>query len=225
MKRGRALRIWIVALGIAGGIDIRVRAAEVVPPATIAPGTSAASNSGKPESDARPLPTHTPGIFAPKAASKAPPRPSSPSRRGLSPEMAAKLGFVVHEAVAALPPPSPRRDGIDDADVVRMDPFSVVEQESPEFKEHELRRKKVFDDLAKTLGGSALGGPGIETAAGKELERARGREAKELIDLTRIGGSVLPGMKKVVDEMNTRVNDPRAQNGTPFREPQVNNRF
>lgn len=225
MKWGQPLCISVVALGMAGSIDTRVRAAETVPPATAVPITSAVSNSGNPESDAGPSPTHTPGIFAPKAADGAPPRPSSPSRRSLSPEMAAKLGFVVHEAVAALPPPSPRRDGSDDADVVRMDPFSVVEKESPEFKEHDLRRKKAFDDLAKTLGGSALGGPGIETAAGKELERARGREANELIDLTRIGGAVPPGMKKIVDEMNTRVNDPRAQNGTPFKEAQINNRF
>lgn len=210
MKARWPLGILLTVLMVAGGLQ--VRAAEPARPESAAPSANSPGSSA------------VPGIFAPKIG-KAPARPSEPSRRALSPEMAAKLGGVVNQAVAALPPPPPRAETADDADVVRMDPFRVEEKEAPEFKERDLRKKKAFDDMAKTLGGSALGGPGVAAAAGDSLERARGREAKELIDLTRIGGSVPPGMKKVVDEMNTRVNDPRAQNGTPFREPQINNRF
>lgn len=224
MRRGRPPWVSICVLIVAVGGRSHLGAAEENKPATVAPGAPGAVVAVAEKLRATPSPEVAPGIFAPKAG-KSPPRPSAPSRRALSPEMAAKLGVVVNQAVEALPPPSPRVESGDDSDVVRMDPFRVEEKEAPELKERELRRKKAFDDMAKSLGGSALGGPGIAEAAASDLERQRGREARDLIDLTRIGGSVPSGMKKTIDEMNARVNDPRAQNGTPFKEAQINSRF
>ena len=78
-------------------------------------------------------------------------------------------------------------------------------------KREELPKNEKAEEVGTSLGANAS----LEAAVIAQ-DRFRGM----LIEMP-----VPPGMKKTIDEMNTRVNDPRAQIGTPFREPQINNRF
>lgn len=133
----------------------------------------------------------------------------------MSPEIAAKLGGLVNEAVAGLPAPPPKPAEVQDEgspDAVRMEAFVVEEERSPDLKERniltkkgtEARMKKQYPAL-NSLGPIPLfNGVKEREIREDDLQKERNKEMAELY-------------RRAVPRPPS---DPRTQNGTPFKEPQ-----
>lgn len=133
----------------------------------------------------------------------------------MSPETAAKLGGLIHDAVAALPPPPPKPAEVQDEgspDALRMDPFIVEDERPPDLKERHILTKKGTEALMKKqYPGLQSLGPiplfnGVKEREIREddLRKERGKEMEELYRRA----VPLPAV------------DPRFQTGTPFKERQ-----
>lgn len=134
----------------------------------------------------------------------------------MSPETAAKLGGLINEAVAALPPPPPKAAEAQDEgspDAFRLDPFIVEDERPPDLKERHILTKKGTEAALKkqypalqNLGPIPLfNGHMMREIREDDLRKERRKEMEEL------SGRAVP---------LPRVDDPRFQTGTPFREPQ-----
>lgn len=148
----------------------------------------------------------------------------------MSPEMATKIGGVVNTAVAALPlTPTGRVQQTvfitTDADVVQMDPYVVQQGEDVYLTERQLLNERGFEEWVRArYPGLSLGTPvGIRKGTRDLLEDDFARERhvalKELGVLVSLSTENSAAARKAVNEARTRNNDPRSQNGTPFREP------
>ena len=179
-----------------------------------------------------------PPIFAPKT--KAPPkktpprRPSAPAgaaptRRAISPEMAARLNALAREIA---PSPTGRTEGTaraassgEASDAVLLDPFYVEEEKVPEFKERDLLTPKGKLDLAYKrhpglkLGPLSLGNAGVARAMiEEEFAKERRQEMRELGELMSITDpNAGRDVRKKLNEASVRVPDP-SKPGGPFRE-------
>jgi len=177
-----------------------------------------------------------PPIFAPRAPSKdakskgaSRPAPSPPpTRRAISPELAAKLSDLATRAappagatpsvgVAATAPPG------DSADAVQLKPYVVQEDRLPEFKERDMLTPKGKLALARRRY-PGLVGPLSDAAALQMLEddfaKERRQELADLQGLLGIGGAKpSPEVKRKVDEAAMRPSGFSPQFGEPFRPP------
>ncbi|HEY1110129.1 MAG TPA: hypothetical protein VGE76_15870, partial [Opitutaceae bacterium] len=105
-----------------------------------------------------------PGIFAPRPQLVV--LSSAPSRRAMSPVMAAKVGGVVHTAVESLPlTPTGRVQPAtifitSDADVIQMEPYIVQREKEVSLTERQLLNEKGFEEWVRAkYPGLALGTP------------------------------------------------------------------
>ncbi len=194
-------------------------------PATSAPVTLTVAPSGP--IVAMPV-APLPGIFAPRpqrivVASASP-------RRAISPEMTAKIGGVVHTAVEALPlTPTGRVQPTvvfaTEDEVVQMEPYVVQQEKGVSLTERQLLNEKGFEEWVRAkYPGLSLGTPVgfrkgtrdlLEDDFAKERQLAL-REQGVFLGLS----TENPAMaRKAFYEARTRYNEPRSQNGTPFKEP------
>lgn len=148
----------------------------------------------------------------------------------MSPEMTAKIGGVVHTAVEALPlTPTGRVQPTivfaTDADVVQMDPYVVQQGKDVALSERQLLNEKGFEEWVRAkYPGLSLGTPVgfrkgtrdlLEDDFAKERQLAL-REQGVFLGLSTENSAMA---RKAFYEARTRNNDPRPQNGTPFKEP------
>lgn len=169
-----------------------------------------------------------PGIFAPR-----PQRiviASFPPQRTMSPEMATKIGGIVHSAVEALPlTPTGRVEPTivftTEADVVQMEPYVVQQEKDISLTERQLLNEKGFEAWVRAkYPGLSLGTPMgfrkgtrdlLEDDFAKERQLAL-QEQGVFLSLSTENSAMV---RKAFYEARTRNNDPRPHNGTPFKEP------
>lgn len=148
----------------------------------------------------------------------------------MSPEMATKIGGVVHSAVEALPlTPTGRVPQTiiftTEADVVQMEPYVVQRETDVSLTERQLLNEKGFEEWVRAkYPGLSLGTPVdfrkgtrdlLEDDFAKERQLAL-QEQGVFLGLSTENSAIA---RKAFYEARIRNNDPRPQNGTPFREP------
>lgn len=170
-----------------------------------------------------------PGIFAPRPQLVV--LSSAPPRRAMSPEMAAKVGGVVHTAVEALPlTPTGRVQPTtvfitSDADVIQMEPYVVQREKDVSLTERQLLNEKGFEEWVRAkYPGLALGTPlgfrkGTRDLLEDDFAKERRLALREQGVFLGLSTENSPAARKAYYEASTRYNDPRPQNGTPFKEP------
>lgn len=192
------------------------------------PKSAADSGTERPKATSGALPS----IFAPKAPSKAPTRKAgsssaTPTRRAISPEMAAKLSAVAKEVAPAPTAPVAASDHTAaPTDAVQLEPFVVEEEKYPELKERDiLTRKGKLDAALKRHPGLQLGPLSLGNGAvaqgmiEDEFRRQRLEEMRELSGLMKLGKEGVPReLGKVMDETRTGLARPRDEKLFPDRE-------
>lgn len=178
-----------------------------------------------------------PPIFAPRAPSADLKSTSAtrgrsaavepPTRRAISPEMAAKLSSIATQA--APPPRVAAGDGsatsttsVDSSGAVQLKPYIVREDRVPEFKQRDMLTDKGkialarqrYPGLAFTSDAAALSWMQEQFA----LERRK--EAADLKGLLEIGTSKPPpDVKRKIDETLMQPSELTFRIGEPFRQP------
>lgn len=148
----------------------------------------------------------------------------------MSPEMTAKIGGVIHTAVEALPltPTGRVQQTIfitSDADVVQMDPYVVQQEKAVYLTERQLLNDKGFEEWVRAkYPGLSLGTPvgfrkGTRDLLEDDFAKERQLALQEQSVFLGLSTENSVGARKAVNEARTRNNDPRPQNGTPFKEP------
>ena len=152
----------------------------------------------------------------------------APTRRAISPEMAAKLSAVATNAAAAssaLPPPTAASaaPASDSSDAIKLTPYVVQEDRLPEFKEREILTPKGKLELARRRYPGLIG-PFSDKAALAMLEEdfalERRKELGELQGLAELSGVKPSGqLKRQIDESAMRPSGLSIPFGEPFRPP------
>lgn len=194
----------------------------------------AAQSNPRPKADKPEDPL--PPIFAPRAppkdaksAGSSRPVPAvAPTRRAISPEMAANISAVALRAAPpanATPPAGVAASAPtgESSDAVQLRPYIVKEDRLPEFKEREMLTPKGKLELARRRYPGVVGlfsDAVLLQLLEEDFARERRQEAADLRGLLDIGGTKLPPeVKRQIGDGALRPSGFSPEIGAPFRTP------